>query len=157
MNLDYLYFWREHEQNGVFSQWYFEDMVIDGVTYNCCEQYMMAQKALLFNDLEIHSQIMQTTSPKVQQSLGKKVKDFNNGVWDNFKGSIVFRGNLAKFNGNLRNLLLSTGDKFLVEASPYDRVWGIGFKSDIALSKIDLWGQNLLGKILMEVRGIYAK
>ena len=77
-------------------------------------------------------------------------------VWNQFKYTIVLLGNWHKFNQNrdLQSFLLSTGDKVLVEASPYDTIWGIGLEENCTESQDPmLWrGQNLLGFALMEVR-----
>ena len=124
-------------------------------TFNCAEQYMMYHKAILFNDLDIASQIMQTNSPRQHKSLGAKVKHFNDKVWNKEKANIVENGNWLKFTQSeqLKTWLLSTGERELVEASPFDRIWGIGFTATDAVKvERSLWGDNLLGKILMSVR-----
>ncbi|KAM3422687.1 hypothetical protein BST61_g174 [Cercospora zeina] len=99
------------------------------------EQYMMYHKAMLFNDPSIASQIMQTTSPKLHKGLGAKVKNFDEKVWNEHKEGIVENGNWLKFTQDKepKKRLLSTGDKELVEASPFDRIWGIGFHAGTAL------------------------
>lgn len=140
--------------SGPFSNWYkcgFWDL---GREYNCVEQYMMAHKALLFDDLHSFGAIMQSNSPRDIKELGRKVSNFNPYIWDNFKYNVVFKGCLQKFsqNGVLRQDLLYTGDSILVEASPVDRVWGIGFSADDAVQNYALWGENLLGKVLTEVK-----
>ena len=83
-----------------------------------------------------------------------EVKNFNEGVWNTHKYKIMYSGVYAKFTQNpeLKIRLLATGEKFLVEASPYDKIWGIGYNKSDALPNINNWGQNLLGQILMEVR-----
>lgn len=95
-------------------------------------------------------------SPKEAKTLGRSLKNFCPEIWDKHKLGVVYRGNLAKFTQHpkLKEYLLSTGDKILVEASPYDKVWGIGLgKNDPRVYDPNLWlGQNLLGFILMEVR-----
>ena len=110
------------------SQWYPCQFEVDGVTYTSAEQYMMAEKAKLFGDEEIRTEILSTSDPRTCKALGRKVKNFDKAVWNEKKEDIVRDGNFEKFmqNDALRNFLLSTGDKVLVEASPTDRVWGIG-------------------------------
>ena len=71
---------------------------------------------------------------------------------------IVEEGNYHKFTisedaDNLRAMLLATGDRELVEASPRDKIWGIGYAEKDAGYKRTKWGQNLLGKALTSVRG----
>ncbi|KAI0184370.1 hypothetical protein EV127DRAFT_444399 [Xylaria flabelliformis] len=51
-----------------------------------------------------------------------------------------------------RDVLLATGTRELVEASPFDRIWGVGFGAKEAGKKRGKWGLNLLGKCLMDVR-----
>lgn len=149
---DLYLFWRHQ-----FGQWTKRNMVdIDGAVYNCCEQFMMAKKALLFNDQATLAKIMATDSAKEQQALGREVKNFNAKRWDENKYGIVWFANYLKFtqNRDLAERLLATENRILAEASPYDLVWGIGFEAeDEQALNIDNWkGQNLLGKVLMSVR-----
>lgn len=141
--------------NGPFSQWYPHDMNVDGIQYNCAEQFMMAMKASHFGDQESLEKIMFTSSPRIQKEIGRKVKNFNPDEWRIVAMSYVIIGNRAKFSDpELREFILSTGNKELVEASPYDKIWGIGLGEDDprALDKSQWLGTNWLGKALMEVR-----
>lgn len=138
------------------SQWYPCQFEVGGVTYTSAEQYMMAEKARLFGDEEIRTEILSISDPRTCKALGRKVKNFDKAVWDKKKEGIVRNGNFEKFmqNDALRNFLLSTGDKVLVEASPTDRVWGIGLgkNNPDALDPQKWRGQNRLGFTLMAVR-----
>ncbi|KAF2206499.1 hypothetical protein CERZMDRAFT_6310, partial [Cercospora zeae-maydis SCOH1-5] len=153
-----LFFWKPTQEHGYLGQWHmsaFTDTSNESQTFCCAEQYMMYHKAVLFNDSSIAAQIMRTTSPKQHKALGAKVKKFDEKVWNEHKEEIVEKGNWLKFTQSeeLKNRLLSTGERELLEASPYDRIWGIGFHAGTALKvNRDLWGQNLLGKALMRVR-----
>jgi ribA/ribD-fused uncharacterized protein len=122
---------------------------------------MMSQKALLFNDIETNSKIMKENDPKQYKELGRQVKNFSPKIWDEKKFEIVVKGNLHKFsqNENLKQFLLSTKNKILAEASPYDKIWGIGMDAnDKDILNQDKWkGENLLGKALMKVRDIIKK
>lgn len=142
------------------SQWYPCQFEVDGVTYTSAEQYMMAEKAKLFGDEEIRSEILCTSDPRKCKALGRKVRNFDKAVWNKEKEHIVRKGNTKKFlqNSALRSFLLSTGDKVLVEASPTDRVWGIGLgkNNPDALDPQKWRGQNLLGFALMNVRDFLA-
>lgn len=142
------------------SQWYPCQFEVDSVKYTSAEQYMMAEKARLFGDEKIRAEILRTSDPRKCKALGRKVKNFDKAVWDKKKEDIVRNGNFEKFmqNDALRNFLLSTGDKVLVEASPTDRVWGIGLgkNNPDALDPKKWRGQNLLGFILMAVRNEIA-
>lgn len=147
----YVLFW-----DGIYSQWYQAKMTIDGITYNCCEQYMMHQKAITFDDLIIADEVLATKSPKDQKALGRLIKDFNKAKWDEVCVGIVYKGNLAKFsqNADLKKELLNTGTRVLVEASPFDPIWGIGLgENDNKAVNPALWrGTNLLGWSIMLVR-----
>lgn len=146
---DYVFFW-----DGVFSQWYKYDIEIDGVVYNCAEQYMMAMKAKTFGDTASLTKIMKAKSPKEQKALGRQVANFDAAMWDCVAKNYVYKANLIKFSGDLKQYLLDTGDRELVEASPYDKIWGIGMgvnHPDI-LDKSKWQGKNWLGECLMQAR-----
>ena len=161
MNNDgFVFFWGIGDvktvQKGCLSQWWPCGFEAGGVRYNCAEQYMMAMKAKTFADAEIFGKIMSTSKPKLIKSLGRQVKGFDERAWDAVKYDVVVDGNMAKFSQNpeLKSFLLSTGDAKLVEASPVDRIWGVGLAegSPLIRDKSRWEGQNLLGKALMEVR-----
>jgi hypothetical protein len=142
--------------NGPFSQWYSSKFTSGGVEYVCCEQYMMAQKAVIFNDMERYDMIMESIKPWDHKMHGRMVKGYNDQLWNASKNNIVTSANELKFSQNedLKKMLLKTNDKILVEASPTDRIWGIGIGIDDP-NRFDenKWrGQNLLGKCLMVVR-----
>ncbi|KAI4752370.1 hypothetical protein E4T52_15252 [Aureobasidium sp. EXF-3400] len=143
---------------GIFSQWRrctFIDPKYPDVEFNCAEQYMMYSKAQTFNSPEIAAEILTTTASAEQKKLGRKIKNFSDAIWDAVKFGIVERGNLLKFEQNeeFKKVLLDTGDRLLVEAAASDKVWGIGYTAAGA-KKVsrERWGQNLLGKALMNVR-----
>ncbi|MET0355461.1 MAG: NADAR family protein [Cellvibrio sp.] len=158
---EFLFFWG-HRQSGnsisksCFSQWYESAFDVDDVHYKTAEHYMMAQKALLFGDNDIYEKILNSNTPDEAKSLGRKVRGFKDDIWSAKSFDIVVNGNVEKFSQNepLRNFLLSTGDKILVEASPVDPVWGIGLaEGDEQAKDPTLWrGKNLLGFTLMAVR-----
>ncbi|MBQ6420518.1 MAG: NADAR family protein [Clostridia bacterium] len=141
-----------------FSQWYDCCFTLDGVRYHTTEQYMMAQKALLFGDENAYQAIMAADSPKDYKALGRTVGNFDPAVWDGKKYGIVLRGNLAKFSQNepIKAFLLGTEDKIIAEASPYDGIWGIRMAiDDPNAGNPEYWGgENLLGFALMETRDL---
>ena len=151
---DEFYFFWKHQ----FGQWTLREMVDpEGIGYNCCEQYMMFQKARLFNDEAAAEKIMQESEPALQKKLGREVQGYVSAVWDVDKFGIVWYGNYLKFSQHedLRSRLLATGERILVEASPSDLIWGVGYEAqdDRILQSSNWRGQNLLGKVLMSVRG----
>lgn len=116
----------------------------------------MYHKAIVFHDQETASKIALEPEPSKQRALGRKVKGFDNKKWNAVREKIVEEGNWWKFTrpkeGDLRKMLLETGDRLLVEASPYDRIWGVGYGAANAEANRGNWGENLLGKALMRVR-----
>ena len=157
--MEKLFFWghTEHGSNvtkACLSNFYPCKFEFNGKTFNFSEQCFMYQKALLFNDFEVVSQILNETDVRKIKALGRKVKNFNNELWDKHKEDFMFNACYAKFSQNdkLKDFLLNTGNREIVEASPVDNIWGIGFSSDNAMENVDKWGQNLLGKVLMKVR-----
>ena len=139
-----------------FGQWTDSPFELDGKSYSCAEQYMMAEKARLFGDTEIEKQILDSDNPRHQKKLGKQVTGFNDEQWSEERSNIVFRGSVAKFTQNeeLKTLLLETGDRRMVEASPIDKIWGIGLAADDPKAyDPEKWrGLNLLGEALEKVR-----
>lgn len=127
---------------------------------------MMHSKATLFSDAPIASQILLTTDPKSQKHLGRQVQNFDQKVWEQNRERIVAEGNYLKFSQDseesreLKRKLLETGDREIIEASPMDRIWGVGF-GEVNAGKMwvagtwernSRWGMNLLGKALMRTR-----
>lgn len=160
--LRYLFFWghtpktKEMIDASCLSQWWMCRFEIDGVVYNCAEQYMMAEKARLFGDEEMLGKIMEAKHPKEMKAYGRAVKNFDNMIWENSCTEIVRRANYAKFSQNqeLWEFLKGTGKRILVEASPRDRIWGIGMgKANPDAENPMKWrGKNLLGFALTQVR-----
>ena len=149
-----LYFWKM--TTACFSQWYDCSFTVDGVQYHTAEQFMMASKARLFGDEEVSQEIMAADNPSDYKKLGRKIRGFEQTLWDARKYDIVVEGNKAKFGQNpeLREFLLSTGNAIIAEASPYDKIWGIGLDREQAQKgTVEQWkGENLLGCALMDVR-----
>jgi ribA/ribD-fused uncharacterized protein len=162
----YVFFW-DHQNKGTevskccFSQWYESDFNDSGIKYMTAEHYMMAEKAKLFNDRSTYEKIINASNPGEAKSLGREVIGFDEAVWVSHRFEIVVRGNLLKFeqNLNLKEFLLSTGDRVLVEASPVDKIWGVGLSGDSRnIENPNLWrGLNLLGFALMEVRDVLSQ
>jgi len=139
-----------------FSQWFICPFVVDGIEYKTAEHWMMAAKARLFKDDETLQKILENPFPNAAKSFGRKVKNFDEKLWDESKFELIKQGNYHKFsqNENLKEYLLSTGDQIIVEASPNDKIWGIGIgkENPDALNPLKWNGENLLGFAIMEVR-----
>jgi ribA/ribD-fused uncharacterized protein len=158
----YLHFWGHQPQAdgavgaSCLSQWWPSPFDVDGVRYDTAEHYMMWRKAMLFGDEPIAARVLVAGHPQQAKSLGQQVHHFDEATWLAHRFDIVVAGNLAKFTAHpdLRAYLLATGDRVLVEASPVDRVWGIGLAAiDNRAHDPTRWrGLNLLGFALMQVR-----
>ena len=159
---DFVFFWghTDRQSDGIgkqcLSQWYMAPMTIDGVYYNCMEQYLMAEKARTFGDDDTEALIMAEYNQMTIKKLGRQVAGYDDEVWKADRQEISVRGNIYKFaqNPKLKEFLLSTGDKIIVEASPKDLIWGIGLDENHPDAVVpSRWqGENLLGFALMEVR-----
>jgi ribA/ribD-fused uncharacterized protein len=157
----FLFFWG-HTPKGrgagpwVLSNWFPSPFVIDGVTYATNEHWMMAEKARVFGDAVARARVMKAETPGEAKAIGREVQHFDGDVWDAARFDIVARGCEAKFAADaaLRDYLSWTSDAVLVEASPQDRIWGIGLAaSDPDASDPRTWrGDNLLGFALMRTR-----
>lgn len=150
-------FYHEDEEHGCFSNWYPCKFAVDGVTYNSSEQYMMAQKVLLFGRKDLAVQIMATDDPHTEKHIaGQHFPEYDDALWGAKCYETVKKGVKAKFEQNpeLKQELLATGNALLCECAPHDKKWGIGIGLDNPdYQHPDRWrGKNYLGFILMEVR-----
>jgi len=160
----YLHFWGHQPQRdgsigaGCLSQWWPAPFVVDGRTYATAEHWMMWSKAILFDDAEIAEKVLEPSHPRQAKALGRQVRGFDQQTWDDNRYAIVVAGSVAKFgqHDDLRAHLLGTGKRVLVEASPVDRIWGIGLAvDDPGAADPARWrGLNLLGFALMEAREV---
>jgi ribA/ribD-fused uncharacterized protein len=164
-NLKFLFFWG-HSNNlnelvgkFCFSQWFELPFLLDGIIYNTAEHWMMANKALLFGDTDTYLKIINANSPGEAKELGRKVIGFDEQTWVENRYDIVVKGNIHKFNQHpaFADFLLNTKERILVEASPVDKIWGIGLSKDAEqIDNPHFWnGENLLGFALMEVRDFF--
>jgi hypothetical protein len=160
--LKYLFFWGHRPRPdgtvgpGCLSQWWPAAFTVDGVEFATAEHYMMWRKAGLFGDAEAAERILAAGHPHRAKSIGRQVRGFDERRWADERFGIVVAGSTAKFGQHpaLREFLLATGDRVLVEASPTDRVWGIGLAADDerAADPATWRGLNLLGFALMAAR-----
>jgi ribA/ribD-fused uncharacterized protein len=160
-SVKYLFFWgHQKPAEGVsktcFSQWYESPFEVGKNHFMTAEHYMMYHKALLFNDQEAVNKLLKATNPGLAKKIGREVRGFDQQIWEENRSDIVVAGNMAKFSAypEMKDFLLNTGDRILVEASPVDRIWGIGLDQQHPdCPNPNNWkGENLLGFALMEVR-----
>jgi hypothetical protein len=147
----HVYFWGSE-----LSNWHECKFRHKGLTFFNSEQAFMFEKALYFQDTDMAKKICETSNPSVAKKLGRQVKGFDTLKWSKVCYDIMVVVNMAKYSQSLilRNALMETEDRILVEASPYDTIWGVGLgaENDDILDENKWKGQNLLGKALMEVR-----
>lgn len=158
----YLQFWGHRPRPdgrigaSCLSQWWPAPFSVDGVEYATAEHWMMAAKARLFQDAAAERSVLAAGHPAGAKKAGRLVRGFDETVWARERFRIVVEGSVHKFGAHprLREFLLGTGDRVLVEASPVDRVWGTGLAADDeAATDPERWrGPNLLGFALMEAR-----
>lgn len=145
---------------GALSQWWPSSFVVDGVGYASAEHWMMAGKARLFGDERAVEAVLAARTPVEAKNVGRTVRGFDEERWAAARFELVVAGNVAKFGQDpaLRAYLLGTRQRVLVEASPRDRVWGIGLPAaDERSTDPSCWpGHNLLGFALMEARARLA-
>lgn len=163
----FLYFWgHQPSKDGsitksCLSQWWEESFSVEGIEYRTAEHWMMAEKARLFEDYECLDHILAAHSPAEAKKWGRKVRNFDEVSWTTHRYEVVKQGNLHKFSQSedLKYFLLQTNNRILVEASPHDKIWGIGLTvNSTGVSHPQNWrGLNLLGFALMEVRDLLTK
>lgn len=173
-----VYFWQTTGHFGCLIQWYQSEFTVsfshfsylvdnntnhlekikdinENIRFCTAEQYMMFGIAIFFRDFTTAADILETDDPRLQKALGRTVQDFDEDAWKTMRSTIVEKANVEKFkqNDEARAILLDTGNRLLVEASPRDKIWGIGLGADRAEKKPrHLWGLNLLGKALIIAR-----
>ncbi len=144
------------EENGYLSNWYISKFTISGIEFSSVEQYMMYEKAIYFDDIDIASQIMNTEDVLKIKNLGRQVSGYNDTIWNGVRQIVVYEGLFAKFSQNkdLLNLLLKTDNYMIAECAVKDKIWGIGLSmSDPNRFNINKWtGKNLLGFTLIMIR-----
>jgi len=159
--LKFVLFWKprlrgEPVSAAVLSQWERSPFTLDGRRFPTVEHYLMWRKAVLFDDGAVADRILDAPGPAAVKALGRQVRGFDPQVWERDRVGISVAGNVAKFRQNpeLGDYLVGTGSRILVEASPADRIWGIGLEADDpGAEKPDRWrGRNLLGFALMRAR-----
>lgn len=149
---DFIFFFG-HTTNSewdVFSNFY----SINNDESKTSEKFFMLGKAIFFEDMESYEKIKKSKTPREAKVLGRKVKNFDDNLWEVYKIEAMMRALREKRSicPEFKEALIKTENKIIVEASPYDRIWGIGYREKEALSNYDKWGQNLLGKCLMRLR-----
>lgn len=153
-----IYFFRENGKYGPFSNFYPSKFIENGIEFNCSEQYFMYYKCLEFDPLNkpLLEAILNEKSPTKIKKLGRQVKNYDDKIWSEKRYQVMSNALKLKFTQNqeIKELLINTKEKILFEASPFDKIWGIGFDGKTAVNMINKtkFGKNLLGSALMEVR-----
>lgn len=144
------------EKYGWLSNWYLSDFKVGDVRFSSMEQYMMYEKAVVFEDFKIAEKILETQNVAMIKQYGRQVADYNDIIWNGIRQIIVYEGLFAKFSQNkiLRVNLRKTGSAILAECAVTDKIWGIGLSmNDPNRFDMNKWnGQNLLGFAIMQVR-----
>jgi ribA/ribD-fused uncharacterized protein len=151
-------FWKITEpEYGCFSNWVFSPFTENGVKFDTAEHYLMYHKALLMGDTLVANTILKTSHPAKIKELGRKVRNWNEELWVKNREIIMYKGIYLKCleHPDFLKKLLSTGDRLIIEASPFDRIWGIGITAQDYTNGKPVNGLNLLGKSLMAVRGSF--
>ena len=155
----HIYFW-----GSFLSNWVPKGLSIpyDGYQFSTSEQLFMYLKAKFFKDEEMARRIVDYGyEPRDAKDLGRQVRNYKEEEWSKVRRDMMYKAILAKFKNNpsLKNQLLSTGNKILVEGTPFDSIWGVKIKwsDDRILDEKNWKGQNLLGKVLMDVRETLKK
>ncbi|MEV6756460.1 NADAR family protein [Streptomyces sp. NPDC051214] len=161
-SVKYLHFWGHRPRrdgtlgSSCLSQWWPSPFTVDGVEYGTAEHWMMAGKARLFSDADAEAAALAARTPAEAKKAGRLVRGFDEALWERERFGIVVEGSVHKFASTpaLSSYLLGTGSRVLVEASPLDRIWGIGLAADDERAQDpEKWrGPNLLGFALMEAR-----
>ena len=144
------------EENGYLSNWYLSNFKIGSTQFSSMEQYMMYQKAIVFNDTKSAKKILETTDVSKIKALGRQVSNYNDKYWNGVRQIIIYKGLLEKFSQNKdsKKRLMNTGNDILAECAVQDKIWGIGLSmKDVNRWDMEKWrGENLLGFALMMVR-----
>lgn len=154
---EYVFFYKDWLSNYQRTKF---DVEWKGVkyTFTSTEQGFMYIKAITFGDNVTAQKILNTDDPNRCRKLGRQVKGYNDAEWAKIRYDVFYTLNWAKYtqDKNLQEKLLDPqfdGKKF-VEASPIDKIWGIGYAEDNPnIEFTDMyWGKNYLGRILTNIR-----
>ena len=162
----YLFFWGHTASDSsltkaCFSQWFSSPFEVEDHKFPTAEHYMMYRKAKLFGDSVAMNQVLESIDPGKVKAIGRTVEGFDQAIWEEHRMEIAVSGNVAKFSSRaeLKEFLLGIGKRVLVEASPVDKIWGIGLeeKSPLSSDPYKWKGTNLLGFALMETRELLSE
>ena len=157
--VDSIYFYSHTKGNYPYMSNFYPSKFVDetGIEFNCTEQYLMYHKCKTFepNNAQMLQQILNEKSPAKIKALGRKVKNYNEQIWNQMRYIVMVNGLRLKFGQNqlIANKLVQTNPKMLYEAASNDNIWGIGYDAETAVTKDKAtFGSNLLGRALVQVR-----
>lgn len=154
----FVFFWGHTSDDDYcfFSNWSEYPVWADDFIFPTAEHFLMHSKAMMMGDTAAALAIMKAKTPKEAKALGRRVKNFNEKLWNSKREEVMVDGLKRKiaWTTSIHGSLQSTGDRIIAEASPYDRIWGIGISKDNPRALyMSAWpGTNLLGKAWMRVR-----
>ena len=135
-------FYRVDAPYGCFSNFSRHPIVLDGLEWPTSEHYFQAQK---FAGTPHAEAVRRAKTPRLAAELGRERHRPLRADWEQVKDDAMRTAVRAKFSqhAELREILLGTGDRELIEHTTNDSYWGDGGDGS---------GGNMLGRILMEVR-----
>lgn len=129
-------------------------ITVDGILYNCTEQYFQHTKCKVYGDDKAASKVMESIDPAEQKKIGDRLQGDKRDTWLETAHEVMLKANMAKFSQHqaLGDYLKSTNPKTLAEANPHDKFWGTG----VHIGRRDAFtgwnGHNYMGGTLMHVR-----
>jgi hypothetical protein len=140
-----IYFYKVNDPYGCFSNFSPHGICLGGKDWQTVEHYYQAQKFVGSPDEALSAAIASAKTPQEAAALGRDCTKIIRPDWEQVKAPIMQEAVLIKFltHKDIQAILISTGDREIVEDSPTDYYWGCG---------VDKTGRNQLGQILMSVR-----
>lgn len=146
--------------NDICSNFYLCPLWYEGHKFHSSEQLFMYLKAKTFEDWDTMKEIIECKTPREAKALGRKVRNYNDKVWDSMRDKCMYITVLAKFMQcrEFKEFIIDNSEKTFAEASPYDSIWGIKLSEDDprALDPSQWKGENRLGKCINRLISTYG-